>query len=287
MPDEETIDCTQKEFEAGYDSKLGIDVILRPVAGGEGTLQEKFLFTDYNTVTIEHCQDWLTLEKGDFYKLRANYYFVGYDPTGCLQFDPWVLLDWSCLQRVTAQYGIGWHLRGNFKDKARASFMWIFMDELPPEICVDSSIPKLRHRAEGKAKVSQQPNFDFSTPAAPPAATATTAPPESDDELEQLRLNWRQLLLEAPPDMSRTPAAALLRSAKPKAIEENTVILSFKFPVHKENMEKPENQQIAEKTISNFLGRSCRVRCICEPEDNHLIKEALKMGAQIIDTEGK
>jgi len=52
-------------------------------------------------------------------------------------------------------------------------------------------------------------------------------------------------------------------------------------------MENPENQQIAEKIISRFLGHSCRVRCIYEPEDNHLIDEALKIGAQIIDTEEK
>ena len=87
--------------------------------------------------------------------------------------------------------------------------------------------------------------------------------------------------------MSRTPAAALLRSAKPKAIENNTVILSFKFPLHKENMEKTDNQQIAEQIISNFLGRACRVRCIYEPEANHLIEEALKIGAQIIESEEK
>jgi len=155
MPGEETIDCTLKEFEAGYDYQLGIDVILRPVAGGEGTLQEKFLFTDFNTVTIEHCQDWLTLplEPGDFFKLKANYYFVGYDPTGCLQFDPWVLLDWPRLQRVTAQHRIEWHLRGNYKDKARASFMYVKMDELPEDVCVDSS---WKRRAEGKAKLDQQ-----------------------------------------------------------------------------------------------------------------------------------
>ena len=87
--------------------------------------------------------------------------------------------------------------------------------------------------------------------------------------------------------MSRTPAAALLRSAKPKAIENNTVILSFKFPLHKENMEKIENQKIAEQIISDFLGRACRVRCVYEPEANHLIEEALKIGAQIIESEGK
>ncbi len=52
-------------------------------------------------------------------------------------------------------------------------------------------------------------------------------------------------------------------------------------------MEKPDNQQIAEKIISGFLGRSCHVRCVYEPEDNHLVEEALKIGAQIIDGEEK
>lgn len=113
-----------------------------------------------------------------------------------------------------------------------------------------------------------------------------TTPPEQRIEIEQLRANWRQFISEAPPDISRTPAAALLRSAKPKGINEDTIVLSFKFSFHKENMEKPENQQIAEKIISSFLGRSCRVRCIYEPEANHLVEEALKY-AQIIDTEEK
>jgi len=175
MPGEETIDCTLKEFEAGYDYKLGIDVILRHVAGSESTLQEKFLFTDYNTVTIEHCQDWLLLEKGDWFKLKANYYFVGYDPTGCLQFDPWVLLDWPRVQRVTAERRIPWRLRGNYKDKARASFMYVKMDELPEDTCVASSIHKWEHRAEGKAKLGQYLSYP-DTPAAPPGRKKNPAP---------------------------------------------------------------------------------------------------------------
>jgi DNA polymerase-3 subunit gamma/tau len=140
------------------------------------------------------------------------------------------------------------------------------------------------------------------TPAPPAAEVIATTPPVPETlpdevvpttpaapgtEIEQLKLNWRQFIRDAPPSMSRTPAAALLRSAQPKAIEENTIVLSFKFPLHKENMEKPDNQQLAEKIISSFLGRDCRVRCVYEPEDNHLIEEALKIGAQIIDAEEK
>ena len=91
--------------------------------------------------------------------------------------------------------------------------------------------------------------------------------------------------MEAPDGIGRTPAAALLRSARPKAIEDDTIVLSFKYPLHKENMEKPDNQKTAQKIISSFLGRSCRLRCVYEPENDHLVKAALRMGAQIIDTE--
>ena len=139
-------------------------------------------------------------------------------------------------------------------------------------------------------KDTQEQVEPVSTPAPTPPATQETAPTtplKPGGEIEQLQANWRQFISEAPSDVSRTPAAALLRSAKPKAIEDDTIVLSFKFSFHKENMEKPENQQIAEKIISSFLGHTCRVRCIYEPADNHLIDEALKIGAQIIDTEEK
>jgi DNA polymerase-3 subunit gamma/tau len=102
-------------------------------------------------------------------------------------------------------------------------------------------------------------------------------------EINKLQVNWWQFIRQAPDGLGRTPAAALLRSAKLKAIEKDTVILSFKFPLHRDNMEKPDNQQIAERIISSFLGRSCSVRCIYEPEAN----EALRIGAQIIDAEEK
>ncbi len=63
------------------------------------------------------------------------------------------------------------------------------------------------------------------------------------------------------------------------------VVLSFRYPYHKEQIEKIENQQVAEKVISNFLGHPCRIQCILE--DNHMVKEALKMGAEFADVEEK
>ncbi len=126
------------------------------------------------------------------------------------------------------------------------------------------------------------------TPAAPEVATTIT-PPQRGSEIEQLRLNWKRIIDEAPASTKKTYAIAILRSAgvKPVAFEDDTIVLSFRYNIHKENMEKPENQRVAEEIMGNFLGCPCHVRCIYEPEDNHLIKAALKMGAQIIDMEEK
>ncbi len=124
-------------------------------------------------------------------------------------------------------------------------------------------------------------------PPTPPMSEKITPPTGEMNELERLRRNWRQLINEAPDDISRTPAAALLRSARPKSIEDNTIVLSFKYPYYKEKMEITDNHKIAERIMSNILGRPCRVVCIYEPEANHLIQAALKTGAQIIDSEEK
>jgi DNA polymerase-3 subunit gamma/tau len=118
-----------------------------------------------------------------------------------------------------------------------------------------------------------------------PASTENSGVSPLSSEIEQLQINWRKFIMEAPGGIGRTPAAALLRSATPIAIEDNTLVISFKYPLHKENMEKIENQKTAEKIVSGFLGRSCQVRCVYEPENNHLVKAALRMGAKVIDTE--
>ncbi|MCK4274263.1 MAG: DNA polymerase III subunit gamma/tau [Dehalococcoidales bacterium] len=114
-----------------------------------------------------------------------------------------------------------------------------------------------------------------------PSTAATDVSPTADSgTIEQLQSQWSKIINEAPEGMGKTPAAALLRSARPKEINDDIIVLSFKYPLHKENMEKLDNQKIAEKIVSSFLGRSCKVRCVYEHENNHLVKAALNMGAQ-------
>ncbi|MFC2066404.1 DNA polymerase III subunit gamma/tau [Chloroflexota bacterium] len=138
----------------------------------------------------------------------------------------------------------------------------------------------------------EQPIVKAEPPGTPEPVTSVeesppTTLPEPGSEVERLRLNWKQIIQESPGGAGRTRAAALLRSAKPLAIEDDVIVLSFKYPLLKENMEKIDNQKAAENIVSHFLKRPCRVRCVYEPENDHLVRATLKIGAQIIDAEEK
>ncbi|HEY55191.1 MAG TPA: DNA polymerase III subunit gamma/tau [Dehalococcoidia bacterium] len=123
----------------------------------------------------------------------------------------------------------------------------------------------------------------------PPKAENAPAPAGLHSEIERLRLNWKQVIEQAPESVKRTAAVAILRSAgvKPVDIDGDTIVLAFRYPIHKEKMETAENQQVVKEIISNFLGHACQVRCIHEPEDNHLVEAVKRIGAQVTGTEEK
>jgi DNA polymerase-3 subunit gamma/tau len=120
-----------------------------------------------------------------------------------------------------------------------------------------------------------------------PPSSLTGTPMEASTEIERLKLNWKLIIKQAPPDTQKTPAVAILRSApvRPVSIDNNVVCLAFTNKIYKEMIEKLDNQRVTEKVISSFLGHPCRIQCILE--ENHLVKEVLKMGAQITNVEEK
>lgn len=160
----------------------------------------------------------------------------------------------------------------------------------------DTAEPKATEKPKAKAaetkdvpetKTTEQPEA-ATAPKAEAAETESKAtPPEPNSDIERLRANWRQVIDQAPDELKRTPAVAILRSAgvKPVAIEDDTVVLAFKYPIHKERLETAENQQVTRTIISKYLGRDYQVRCVHEPEDNHLVDAVKKMGAKVINTE--
>jgi DNA polymerase-3 subunit gamma/tau len=168
----------------------------------------------------------------------------------------------------------------------------------PPQPRYEPPPPKKTTPAQPEAKAEPiiEPKPAVKPKPAPEPARPQAKPREAvspmaglGSEIERLRLNWREVMAQAPEEVKRSPAIAILRSAgvKPVEIQGDTVILAFKYPIHKDRMETAENQQVARTIISNFLGRSCRVSCVYEPEDNHLVEAAKKFGAQVTSVEEK
>jgi DNA polymerase-3 subunit gamma/tau len=152
--------------------------------------------------------------------------------------------------------------------------------------------PEAEAAEQPEAEAAEQPEAEAAEkPEAEPVPendTPPTTPPELHSEIERLRMNWRQVIEQAPDELKRTPAVAILRSAgvKPVAIEsDNTVVLAFRYPIHKERLETAENQQVTRTIISNFLGRDCQVRCVHEKEDNHLVDAVKRIGAKVTKVE--
>ena len=156
--------------------------------------------------------------------------------------------------------------------------------------------PEATEKKEATSSMPAKAETDNSQPAAkgnpgdnenkkPAADEIEESPLAAGSDIVQLQENWSKMINNAPDGLSKTIAAALLRSASPIKIEDDTITVSLKFSYHKEKMDNVENQKTADKIVSGFLGRSCRVRCIYEHENNHLVKAALDMGAQRVDTE--
>jgi DNA polymerase-3 subunit gamma/tau len=134
---------------------------------------------------------------------------------------------------------------------------------------------------------AQQPAVEAQ--AAAPAATPPTEASDIESKLDELQRNWKSVIEGAPQSARRTAALAILRSAgvTPIGINNGVVVLAFKYTYHKEKIDEPENKRVTAEILGNFLGRPCQVECVFEPEDNHLVREAQRRGAQIIKVEEK
>lgn len=139
-------------------------------------------------------------------------------------------------------------------------------------------------------------------PQAAPREKTAVSPPETGrgadekmttdgpvENLEQLVDCWPQILSGSPPQLRRSPALAILRSAgvRPVAFENGVLTLSFKFPIHMNKINEPDNKRVTTEILTACLGTPCQVSCIYEQPSNHLVKEAQKHGAEIINVEDK
>lgn len=124
-PGDVVTQCTKDEKLARYDIEFGVDILLGFTSGMTATVQEKILTWHEATVTVEYLQNPDTDEPGDWFKLKADYYFVGYARDDPATIEEWILLDWNKVKLHANQ--IPWRTRPNKKDGAKPTLdMCIF-----------------------------------------------------------------------------------------------------------------------------------------------------------------
>ncbi len=158
-----------------------------------------------------------------------------------------------------------------------------------------------------KASVAETPEkkapMANETQPASKASSKETAPVdalETYSEYELLLRNWNQMLELAPDALKRNPSfevsppalrlvSALMRnSVRLVSFGNDTLVLAFKFKIHKEKMENSNNKRTACQIVSTYIGRPVTIKCIHEPEKNHLVRAAQEqLGARIISVEEK
>ena len=140
------------------------------------------------------------------------------------------------------------------------------------------------HGAQNKHAAFKQETVKHDKPE-PPKTFAENSPFSADNMSERIKQEWRNIMEQVSPDMRRSPAMAIMRSAgvQPVSMNKDIIVLSFRYGYLKDKMEEPENKLIAEKILSSFMGTACKIECILE--NNNLVKEALKLGAEIIEVE--
>lgn len=132
----------EKEDNNILDRKFAIDVTLTTNSGLVLVGQEKFLshkYINFGTVTIEHMQNPLTGERGDWFKMGVQFYLTAYYNNKHTGFEKWALLDWPAIVVATDAGLLNWRDNENKQDGARASFRYVKMDEIPSGCIIASN----------------------------------------------------------------------------------------------------------------------------------------------------
>ncbi|OGN96154.1 MAG: DNA polymerase III, subunit gamma and tau [Chloroflexi bacterium RBG_13_51_36] len=119
---------------------------------------------------------------------------------------------------------------------------------------------------------------------------------EIPQDIDYLRGRWRDFIRSLRGEGSSGNLDAFLRSAcDPIDLEDDTLVLGFRYPFHKEKIEDGKYRHLVEKKLKEVFGRPYKIRCILVDfkrevpsrarTTNPVIKAALEMGAKISEEE--
>jgi len=114
------------------------------------------------------------------------------------------------------------------------------------------------------------------------------AVPTPDAGLEYVRSRWNEFVDTLRGVGSSGNLDAFLRSScEPVAVEDDTLVLCFYFPFHKDKIEDPKYRRMVEKKLGEKFGSPNKIRCVLRPKagqramEGHLVRAALEMGGRI------
>lgn len=114
------------------------------------------------------------------------------------------------------------------------------------------------------------------------------AVPTPDAGLEYVRSRWNEFVDTLRGVGSSGNLDAYLRSAcEPVAVEDDTLVLCFYFPFHKDKIEDPKYRRMVEQKLGEKFGSPNKIRCVLRPKagqramEGHLVRAALEMGGRI------
>jgi hypothetical protein len=111
----------------------GIDVTVGLPNGAVITGQEKFLshqYATFETLTVEYYQNQHTNERGDWFKLACQFYFVGYENHNNTGFCKVIIVNWLSLM-TDSSIAHKWRHNANKDGRARATFTFISFNDIP------------------------------------------------------------------------------------------------------------------------------------------------------------
>ena len=131
-----------------------------------------------------------------------------------------------------------------------------------------------------------------------PTAVGSSDIPGKDvpQDIDYVRSRWREFIRSLRGEGSSGNLDAFLRSAcDPVDLEDDTLVLGFRYPFHKEKIEDGKYRHLVEKKLKEVFGRPYKVRCVLMDSkrevsseartQNPVIKAALEMGARISEQE--
>jgi DNA polymerase-3 subunit gamma/tau len=131
-----------------------------------------------------------------------------------------------------------------------------------------------------------------------PAGVRSSEIPSRDvpRDIDYVRSHWREFIRSLRGEGSSGNLDAFLRSAcDPLELVEDTLVLGFRYPFHKEKIEDGKYRHLVEKKLKEVFGQPYKVRCILVDSErdvssqarteNPVIKAALEMGARIREQE--